>query len=159
MASSGQRSHRDSGALEVLTLAYDFAAVLVFGLMSVVFILGLMGLGALLRPKLPTPEKSDIYECGEKPIGKAWFNFNPRFYVVALIFVIFEVEIALMLPVALVYKRYVAQGVGGLVFGEVLAFLLILAVGLAWVWARGDFGWIRKLADLDDGSSPSHPKD
>ncbi len=137
-------------------MAYDFATVLVFGLVSVVFILGLLGLGSLLRPKNPTPEKSDIYECGEKPIGPAWFNFNPRFYVVALIFVIFEVEIALMLPVALVYKRYVAQGAGGLAFGEILAFLLILAVGLAWVWARGDFNWIRKLAESSDGAGGSH---
>jgi NADH-quinone oxidoreductase subunit A len=132
-----------------IALAYDFANVLVFGAMSVVFILGLLGLGAVLRPKLPSPEKSDIYECGEKPIGKAWFNFNPRFYVVAIIFVIFEVEIALMLPVALVYKRYVEQGMGGLVFGEMMAFLLILAVGLAWVWVRRDFNWIRRLSDSD----------
>jgi len=130
-------------------LAYDFANVFVFGVMSVVFILGLLGLGAVLRPKLPSPEKSDIYECGEKPIGTAWFNFNPRFYVVAIIFVIFEVEIALMLPVALVYKRYVDQGMGGLAFGEIMAFLLILAVGLAWVWARRDFNWIRQLRDSD----------
>jgi NADH-quinone oxidoreductase subunit A len=139
----------EARARGLAAVAYDFANVLVFGLMSVVFILGLLGLGALVRPHFPTPEKGDIYECGEKPIGKAWFNFNPRFYVVALIFVIFEVEIALMLPVALVYKRYVDQGSGGLVFGELLAFVLILAVGLAWVWARGDFNWIRRLTDGD----------
>jgi NADH-quinone oxidoreductase subunit A len=63
--------------------------------------------------------------------------------------VIFEVEIALMLPVALVYKRYVDQGAGGVAFGELMAFIAILAVGLAWVWTRGDFNWIRRLSDSD----------
>lgn len=132
-------------------MAFDFANVLVFALVSVGFVfLFLLGLGWLVRPKAPTPQKSEVYECGEKPIGTAWFNFNPRFYIVALVFVIFEVEIALMLPVVLVFKKFVKSGGGGLAFFEILAFVLILAVGLAWVWAKGDLDWIKKLVTPAD---------
>lgn len=130
-------------------MGYDFANVLVFALVGIVFVTAMVAVGALVRPKFPTKEKSEIYECGERPIGKAWFNFNPRFYVVALIFVIFEVEVALMLPVALVYKKFVGQGQGGLAFFEILAFLLILAVGLAFVWVRGDLDWLKRLVSTD----------
>lgn len=127
-------------------MAYDFANVLVFALVGVIFVFAMFVVSALVRPRFPSKPKGEIYECGEEPIGKAWFNFNPRFYVVALIFVIFEVEIALMLPVALVYRKWVGAGLGGVAFAEILAFLLILAVGLAWVWVRGDLDWIKRLA-------------
>lgn len=131
-------------------MAFDFANVLVFALVSIFFVFAMVGVGALVRPRFPSKTKSEIYECGEKPIGSAWFNFNPRFYIVALIFVIFEVEIALMLPVVLVYKKMVKDGAGGLAFFEILAFVLILAVGLAWVWAKGDLDWIKKLVTSAD---------
>lgn len=134
-------------------MAYDFANVFVFVLVAIIFVAALIGVGALVRPNFPDKVKSEIYECGEQPIGKAWFNFNPRFYVVALIFVIFEVEVALMLPVALVYKKFVGAGVGGLVFAEILTFLLILTVGLAWVWVRGDLDWLKRLVASDKDSA------
>ena len=132
-------------------MPYDFANVFVFAVSAIGFCLLNLVIGALLRPSFPQAEKAMIYECGEKPIGSAWFNFNPRFYIIALVFVIFEVEIALMLPVALVYKSFVKAGVGGLAFFEVLAFVLILAVGLVWIWAHGDLEWIKKVAaDMDN---------
>jgi NADH-quinone oxidoreductase subunit A len=109
-----------------------------------------------LRPRFPTEEKRLIYECGERPIGPAWFNFNPRFYIVALVFVIFEVEIALMLPVAVVYKSFVKSGAGAFAFFEVLVFVLILVVGLAWIWARGDLAWVKRPeGDRDDAQAPA----
>jgi len=131
-------------------LAFDFANVLVFALVSIIFVFAMLGAGWLVRPKAPTRAKSEIYECGEKPIGSAWFNFNPRFYIIALAFVIFEVEIALMLPVVVVYKRFVREGLGAQAFVEILLFIAILAVGLAWVWAKGDLDWIKKLVTPAD---------
>ena len=132
-------------------MAFDFGNILAFALVSIFFVfVFLLGLGWLVRPKAPTKQKSEIYECGEKPIGSAWFNFNPRFYIVALVFVIFEVEIALMLPVVLVFKSYVKNGGGAVAFFEILAFVLILAVGLAWVWAKGDLDWIKKLVTSEE---------
>ncbi len=128
-------------------MAYDFATVLVFAVIGIVFVFIMLLASRLLQPRFPSKEKQTTYECGEVPVGKAWFNFNPRFYVVALVFVIFEVEVALMLPVVLVYRALIAQGHGALAFAEILTFLAILAVGLAWVWAKGDLDWIKRLVE------------
>lgn len=126
-------------------MPFHFANVLLFTVTAVGFVfLSLLG-GRFLRPNNPTPEKSLIYECGEKPIGQAWYNFNPRFYLIALVFVIFEVEIAFMYPVASVYKWFIDHGQGLLAFGEILVFVAILAVGLAYVWAMGDLEWVKGL--------------
>ncbi|MHB1843857.1 MAG: NADH-quinone oxidoreductase subunit A [Deltaproteobacteria bacterium] len=126
-------------------MGFHFANVLVFAASAIGFCLVNLLVGAILRPRFPTAEKSLTYECGEVPTGEAWFNFNPRFYVIALIFVIFEVEIALMLPVALVYRSWVQGKAGGLAFAEVLSFTLILVVGLVWAWAQGDLEWIKRI--------------
>ena len=126
-------------------MPFHFANVLLFTATSVLFVFGSLLAGRFLRPHAPTREKSMIYECGEKPIGHAWFNFNPRFYLVALVFVIFEVEIAFMYPVASVYKSFIDKGQGLLAFVEIAVFVAILAVGLAYVWAMGDLEWVKGL--------------
>ena len=124
---------------------FHFANVLIFSGLAIFFVLGSLLAGRLLRPNHPTAEKSMIYECGEKPIGHAWYNFNPRFYLIALVFVIFEVEIAFMFPVASVYKSFLDRGQGLLAFAEIFVFVAILAVGLAYVWAMGDIEWVKGL--------------
>jgi len=126
-------------------MPFHFANVLLFTATAVLFVFGSLLAGRFLRPHAPSREKSMIYECGEKPIGHAWFNFNPRFYLVALVFVIFEVEIAFMYPVASVYRSFVEKGQGLLAFVEILIFVAILAVGLAYVWAMCDLEWVKGL--------------
>ena len=126
-------------------MPFHFANVLIFSGLAIFFVLGSLVAGRFLRPNYPTAEKSMIYECGEKPIGQAWYNFNPRFYLIALVFVIFEVEIAFMYPVAAVYKWFVQNGKGLLVFGEIFVFVGILTVGLAYVWVMGDLEWVKGL--------------
>ena len=126
-------------------MPFHFAVVLFFALTAVGFVLAMLVAGRFLRPSAPSAEKSMIYECGEKPLGHAWSNFNPRFYLVALVFVVFEVEIALMFPVAAVYKSFVDKGEGPLAFAEIFVFVAILAVGLAYVWAAGDLEWVKNL--------------
>ena len=91
-------------------MGYQFAAVLAFAAVAVLLPFGLLFGFKFIRPSFPSDDKSLIYECGEKPIGRAWFNFNPRFYLVALVFEIFEVDLALTFPVAVVYKDWVAAG-------------------------------------------------
>ena len=78
-------------------------------------------------------------------MGVAWFNFNPRFYIVALIYIIFDVEVAFILPVATVYRRWVVQGMGSLALAEIAAFVGILLLGLVYVWRKGDLEWIRTI--------------
>ena len=126
-------------------MPFHFANVLLFTATAILFVFGSLFAGRFLRPNYPTAEKGMIYECGEKPIGQAWFNFNPRFYLIALVFVIFEVEIAFMYPVASVYKWFIEHGQGLLAFVEIAIFVTILAVGLAYVWAMGDLEWVKGL--------------
>ena len=126
-------------------MPFHFANVLVFAALAILFVLGSLVAGHFLRPHNPTAEKEMIYECGEKPIGQAWYNFNPRFYLVALVFVIFEVEIAFMYPVASVYRYFIEKGQGMVAFLEIFVFVAILAVGLAYVWAMGDLEWVKGL--------------
>ena len=126
-------------------MPFHFANVLLFAGTAVMFVFGSLVAGHFLRPNAPNREKNMIYECGEKPIGQAWFNFNPRFYLIALVFVIFEVEIAFMFPVASVYKSFIEKGQGLLAFAEIAVFVVILAVGLAYVWAMGDLEWVKGL--------------
>ena len=126
-------------------MPFHFANVLLFTATAILFVFGSLLGGKFLRPDAPNREKSMIYECGEKPIGQAWFNFNPRFYLIALVFVIFEVEIAFMYPVAAVYRSFIEKGQGLLAFAEIFLFVAILAVGLAYVWAMGDLEWVKGL--------------
>ena len=76
---------------------------LIFGLFAVGFLFVPLLLGRLIRPKLPTPEKDAIYECGEPTIGSSYIQFDLRFYVVALLFIIFDVEVAFFFPWVAVY--------------------------------------------------------
>jgi NADH-quinone oxidoreductase subunit A len=136
-------------------MGFEFAAVAAFAAMAVGFGVGGLTIGRILRPHFPETDKAITYECGELPIGGAWFNFNPRFYLIALVFVIFEVEIALTFPVVAVYKDWVARSLtlGLVALVELLLFTAILVLGLAWVWVHGDLEWVRKLARVD-GPAP-----
>jgi NADH-quinone oxidoreductase subunit A len=122
-----------------------YATVGVFMLVAAGFVLVSMLTGKLIRPDNPTGQKLEVYECGEAPATPGWFNFNPRFYVVALVFLIFDVEIAFLYPVAAVFKRWVIQGLGVYALTEMLAFVAVLLVGLVYVWKKGDLEWVRTL--------------
>jgi NADH-quinone oxidoreductase subunit A len=128
-------------------MGFEFGAVLAFVVVSISFALVALTIGRLLRPHFPEATKASIYECGEQPIGRAWMNFNPRFYLIALVFVIFEVDIALTFPVVAVFKEWVARSpaAGFIALGELLLFTLILVVGLVWVWAHRDLEWVKRL--------------
>lgn len=121
----------------------QFGVILCFLTFAFLFIGVNLFLSSLLRPSRPSPEKSASYECGEEPVGEAWIRFNPRFYTVALVFVIFEVELAVILPVAMRLKAWAAAGDGPLAFWEIAVFVGILALGLAYAWRKGDLEWVR----------------
>lgn len=127
----------------------DFGIILLFFIIGFVFVgIGLLS-AAILRPNHPNPVKNSTYECGEEPIGNPWIKFNNRFYVIALIFILFDVEVVFLLPWAVIFK-----GLGWFAFIEMIVFVLILVVGLAYVWAKGDLEWekpkpyVPKLDDL-----------
>jgi NADH-quinone oxidoreductase subunit A len=126
-------------------MQFQFANVLVFFGLSVLLVGAMLGLGSLLRPNNPERLKLTTYECGEPPTGNAWVNFNIRFYLVALVFVIFDVEIAFVYPVAAVFKEWVQNGQGLFALAEIAVFLGILFVGLVYVWVKGDLEWLKKV--------------
>ena len=117
----------------------DFLPIIIFTGLAVV-LLGLpLGLQYILSPrKNKGGDKLVSYECGEIPEGSAWVQFNIRFYVIALIFLIFDVEIVFLFPWAVVYKE-----LGLLAFIEAFIFVLILVVGFAYVWIKGDLDWVK----------------
>jgi NADH-quinone oxidoreductase subunit A len=124
---------------------FQFANVLVFALLAFVLCGLMLGLGLLLRPSNPSPGKLSTYECGEPPSGSAWINFNIRFYLIALVFVIFDVELAFVYPVAAVFRDWIMRGQGLFALAEITVFVGILAVGLVYVWVKGDLEWLKRI--------------
>jgi NADH-quinone oxidoreductase subunit A len=122
---------------------FDFGNVLVFLLLGFVLAAMMLGLGRLVRPRNPEAAKLSSYECGEPSSGSAWINFNIRFYLVALVFVVFDVELAFMYPVMAVFKSWVASGRGLAALTEILLFVGVLTVGLVYVWVKRDFEWVK----------------
>ncbi len=125
-------------------MLFSFASVFLFFVVGFIFLAITLVLSRLIQSKgKPGADKYIPYECGEVPEGSAWIRFNIRFYVFALIFIIFDVEIVFLLPWAVVFKR-----LGAFAFIEGLIFIAILVVGLAYVWKKGDLEWV-KASDLD----------
>ena len=122
----------------------DFATVLVFMALGAVTVALMLGVSRLLQPRNPTPVKLSTYECGEVPYGTSWVQFNIRFYVVALIFIIFDVEVALLYPWAVIFQR-----LGWLAFVEAFIFIVILLAGLAYLWKEGDLEWVRTVQQAE----------
>ncbi len=115
-----------------------YASVLVFlGAIVGILVFTLL-LWKVIRPSRFSEEKLTTYECGEDPTGNAWIQFNIRFYVFALIFIVFDVEAVFLLPWATVFRD-----LGVLAYVEGLVFIGILVVALAYVWRKGDLAWVR----------------
>jgi NADH-quinone oxidoreductase subunit A len=114
----------------------QFAAVAIFLVIGVGFVLFTFLLSKLIRPSAPNPVKLSTYECGESPVGSGWIQFNVRFYIFCLIFVIFDVEVVFLFPWAMVF-----QSLGMFAFVEMLVFIAILMFGLFYAWRKGLLRW------------------
>jgi NADH:ubiquinone oxidoreductase subunit 3 (subunit A) len=116
----------------------SYSSVLTFLAVIVGFLAVNLVVWWVIRPSRFSEEKLTTYECGENPTGSAWVQFNIRFYVFALIFLVFDVEAVFLLPWAVVFKK-----IGVLAYVEGLVFLGILVVALIYVWRKGDLQWVR----------------
>jgi NADH-quinone oxidoreductase subunit A len=114
----------------------DFGKIFVFFIVGAIFTAGGLVFAWLIRPSRWYHNKLTTYECGELPVGDSWVRFNIRFYVIALIFLIFDVEVVFLFPWAVVFEK-----LGRFAFIEMLVFLAILALGYAYVWVKGDLDW------------------
>lgn len=134
----------------------QYSTALLLLVLAVALTTALLFINHRLSPHNPTREKQLSYECGEDPVGSAWLRFNIRFYVVALVFVLFDVEMALVFPIAVIFKSLTVNtanwGPAAIVFGELFFFIAVLFLGLVYIWQKGDLGWVRTFrAPTDQG--------
>ena len=114
----------------------EFGKILVFLVLGVLFILAGYGVNSLLSKKKPNPIKNATYECGEETVGNSWVQFNMRFYVIALLFLIFDVELVFLYPWAVVVKK-----VGMVALIEIIVFIFILFMGFLYAHKKGALKW------------------
>jgi NADH-quinone oxidoreductase subunit A len=132
-------------------MSVDYSPVLVALLFSTAFGLLFYGLSTLLGPKHETAQKLQPFECGSEPIGSPRVRFSVKFYQVAILFLVFDIESAFMYPWAILYRKLSCAGsyaagvcTGGITlfgFGEMLVFIAVLVVALAYVWRKKAIGW------------------
>ena len=122
---------------------FDYLNVLVFGAVGLAFVLVNVLVGSVIRPKRKTDQGLEIYECGEETIGDTWIQFDIRYYTVALIYVIFAVEITFLFPWAMVLREaFATPDIGLWALAKGFLFVTILFFGLIAVWVKGDLDWI-----------------
>jgi len=132
---------------------FDFANVFIFIILGLAMTFVIITVSRLLAPRVQdNPDKLTTYECGERPVGSAWILFNFRFYAVALAFLIFDIELAFVFPCVVIFKKWLKGGVGFLALIEVVVFVLILFLGLIYMWSRGDLKWTKEVPEeLEEG--------
>jgi len=130
-------------------------SITLFMIVGAVFVYLNLLVGKFVRPDLPNPEKLAIYECGEPTMGTSWVQFDLRFYIVALVFLVFDVEVALFYPWAVAYgsATEIAGNLGMTTFEirsialiDMLFFFGVLLVGFAYLWKFGYLDWVRSAA-------------
>lgn len=106
----------------------------------------------ILRPNKPDASKLSTYECGEEALGSGQIQFNSRFFVIALLFVLFEVELIFLFPWAIVagVETSIDSSWKLLALIEMAVFVLVLAVGLVYAWAKGHLDWIKPTTKPSD---------
>jgi NADH-quinone oxidoreductase subunit A len=117
-----------------MNLAY-FAILVSFGIAALVVAI-LLGAGALLRPSRPSSIKAEPFECGNPPSGPAWGRFSVKFYLTAILFIVFDVEVVFLYPWAVIFRPLGMFG-----FVEMAIFVLVLALGFVYVWRKGALEW------------------
>ncbi len=114
----------------------EWVFVGLFFLLGPVLLVVPIALSKWLAPKRPTPIKQDAYECGAEPVGLAWKQFRAEYYIFALVFLVFDVELVFMFPWALAYNK-----LGLFALFEMVIFVLLLVVALVYTWRKGALEW------------------
>lgn len=136
-----------------------FGEIFLFIVGGIIFVMGGLLTALLIRPHRPNVEKLSTYESGEEPVGSAWGQFNVRFYVIALVFILFDVEIIFLFPWATVFgQQALIEATDGLwgwfALVEMFLFIGILALGLAYIWAKGYLDWVKPESIPNPYKSP-----
>ncbi|KQS31552.1 NADH-quinone oxidoreductase subunit A [Dyadobacter sp. Leaf189] len=136
----------------------DFGYILLFIIAALVLLGVMLTIAKFLRPHKPNEEKLTTYESGEDPLGNAQIQFNVRFYIVALVFVLFEVELLFLFPWSVVFgnEDLIAQTNGEwgwFAMAEMTVFIGILILGLAYAWVKGYLDWVRPKPQIPEVKS------
>ncbi|OGX19425.1 MAG: NADH-quinone oxidoreductase subunit A [Omnitrophica WOR_2 bacterium RBG_13_44_8] len=115
----------------------NYITLLIFLITGLAFVPFVVTLNRLVSPRNPRPEKLIPYECGMNPIGDRWSNVHVRYYIYALLFLIFDVEIVFIFPWAVYFKELGLFG-----FIEMMTFIAILVLGLIYAWKKGVLKWV-----------------
>ena len=100
-----------------------------------------IGLGTLFGPKKKTERKSMPYESGMTPYGEGTRRMPVRFYLVAVLFILFDIEVVFFLPWAIVFREFIKEGLGLFILAEMVVFIVILLVGYVYAWKKGALEW------------------
>ena len=119
-----------------VTMLAEYWPILLFIVVAAGIGLALLAIGMLAGPRRPEPEKLTPYECGFDPFDDARTRFDVRYYLMAILFIIFDLEIAFLFPWAVVFKS-----IGAVALIEMALFLLLLVIGFAYVWKKGALEW------------------
>jgi NADH-quinone oxidoreductase subunit A len=120
-----------------------YGNIFVFFAAGLLFVFLNMALVRIVAPRRPNREKNSTYECGEEPVGSGWLNFNARFYLIAILFIIFDVEIVLVFPVIVRFRDALLKGNGIVAFMDIFVFAAVLFLGLIYAWKNGYLEWLR----------------
>jgi NADH-quinone oxidoreductase subunit A len=119
----------------------EFIQITVFAAVAVAFVFFNLFISRMIAPRKPGAAKNSAYECGEEAIGQAWVNYGVRFQNYALAFIFFDIELALVFPVGRIFRESIGSESVQAVAASLIAFLLILFLGLIYIWRAGDLSW------------------
>jgi NADH-quinone oxidoreductase subunit A len=120
---------------------YDYLPIVLMFIVAGGFAVGNIVLSQFVGQRKRTSTKLMPYECGKDPVGSARERFSVKFYLIAMIFILFDIEVIFLVPWAVVFKTLVARGLGSLAYLEMMAFILLLLVGYIYVRKKGAFDW------------------
>ncbi|MFB6179674.1 MAG: NADH-quinone oxidoreductase subunit A [Halorientalis sp.] len=133
-------------------MSNPWIAIGALALVGVLIPLGMMSISRLLRPRVPEQGKLTTYESGEIPTGDTHIRFNIQYYMVALLFVVFDIETVLIFPWTVIYRSALENGAGlEKALGPMLVFLAVLVIGLGWAWRNGAVKWVRSPRATSEG--------
>ena len=124
-------------------MSNPWIAVGALALVGIAIPMSMIVISSLLRPSVPEQGKRATYESGEVPTGSTRIRFNIQYYMIALLFVVFDIETVLIFPWALIYSDAVAEFGLTSVLGPMLVFIAVLVIGLGWAWRNGAVRWVK----------------
>ena len=119
----------------------EYVAIALMIALATLIALIAIGLGSIFGPRKPSEEKSMPYESGMTPYGEGTRRMPVRFYLIAVLFILFDIEVVFLLPWAIVLREFIKQGLGLFILAEMLVFIVILVVGYVYAWKKGALEW------------------